>query len=96
MSDGAAQRCFTISQRSIDCAGPHSDCKFKPVDLRQNQTDADSVVNGYVHRCGVKIVPHLEIGNFSMAISLITSTRGVALLPASIKECCLRLLSAAR
>ncbi len=45
-----------------------------------------AVVNGYLSRCGVEIVPHLEIDNFAMAISLVTSTRGVALLPASIKE----------
>lgn len=44
------------------------------------------VVNGYLHRCGVKIVPHLEIDNFAMAISLVGSTRGVALPPASIKD----------
>jgi LysR family hca operon transcriptional activator len=45
-----------------------------------------AVVNGYLSRCGVAIVPHLEIDNFAMAISLVTSTRGVALLPASIKD----------
>lgn len=39
-----------------------------------------------MHRCGVKIVPHLEIDNFAMAILLVGSTRGVALLPASIKD----------
>ena len=44
------------------------------------------VVNGYLDRCGVKIVPRLEIDNFAMAISLVASTRGVALLPASIKD----------
>ena len=45
-----------------------------------------AAVNGYLRRCGVEIVPHLEIDNFAMAISLVTSTRGVALLPASIKD----------
>jgi LysR family hca operon transcriptional activator len=45
-----------------------------------------AVVNGYLCRCDVEIVPHLEIDNFAMAISLVTSTRGVALLPASIKD----------
>ena len=34
----------------------------------------------------VRIVPHLEIDNFAMAISLVSSTRGVALLPGSIKD----------
>lgn len=44
------------------------------------------VVNGYLRRCGVEIVPRLEIDNFAMAISLVASTRGVALLPASIQD----------
>jgi LysR family hca operon transcriptional activator len=43
-------------------------------------------VNGYLRRSGVAIVPHLEIDNFAMAISLVASTRGVALLPASIND----------
>lgn len=43
-------------------------------------------VVGYLHRSGVEIVPHLEIDNFAMAISLVASTRGVALLPASVND----------
>jgi LysR family transcriptional regulator, hca operon transcriptional activator len=43
-----------------------------------------SVVEGYLERSGVRITPHLEIDNFAMAISLVGSTGGVALLPASI------------
>ncbi len=43
-----------------------------------------SVVVGYLERSDVRITPHLEIDNFAMAISLVGSTRGVALLPASI------------
>ncbi len=43
------------------------------------------VVNGYLARSDVEIVPHLEIDNFAMAISLVTSERGVALLPISIE-----------
>jgi LysR family hca operon transcriptional activator len=42
------------------------------------------VVNGYLEESGVRITPHLEIDNFAMAISLVGSTGGVALLPASI------------
>ncbi len=42
------------------------------------------VVNDYLARSGARITPHLEIDNFAMAISLVGSTRGVALLPASI------------
>ena len=43
-----------------------------------------SVVNGYLEQAGVRITPHLEIDNFAMAISLVGSVGGVALLPASI------------
>jgi LysR family hca operon transcriptional activator len=42
------------------------------------------VVSQYLDRSDVRITPHLEIDNFAMAISLVGSTRGVALLPASI------------
>ncbi len=45
-----------------------------------------AAVNGYLRRCGVQIVPHLEIDSFAMAISLVTSARGVALLPGSIRD----------
>jgi LysR family hca operon transcriptional activator len=45
-----------------------------------------AVIDNYLKRCGIKIVPHLEIDNFAMAISLVTSTRGVALLPVSAEN----------
>jgi LysR family hca operon transcriptional activator len=45
-----------------------------------------TAVNGYLRRSGVATVPHLEIDNFSMAISLVASTRGVGLLPVSIED----------
>jgi LysR family hca operon transcriptional activator len=37
-------------------------------------------------RLSEAIAPHLEIDNFAMAISLVASTRGVALLPASAEN----------
>jgi LysR family transcriptional regulator, hca operon transcriptional activator len=43
-----------------------------------------SVVSEYLDRSAMHITPHLEIDNFAMAISLVGSTGGVALLPASI------------
>jgi LysR family hca operon transcriptional activator len=43
-------------------------------------------VNDYLRRSGVEIVPHLSIDNFAMAISLVQSERGVALLPKSIED----------
>jgi LysR family hca operon transcriptional activator len=42
------------------------------------------VVNDYLARSGARVTPHMEIDNFAMAISLVGSTRGIALLPASI------------
>jgi LysR family hca operon transcriptional activator len=45
-----------------------------------------AVINDYLKRCGIDIVPHLEIDNFAMAASLVASTRGVALLPASAEN----------
>jgi LysR family transcriptional regulator, hca operon transcriptional activator len=45
-----------------------------------------AVINDYLKRCGIEIVPHLEIDNFAMAISLVASTRGVALLPVSAEN----------
>lgn len=44
------------------------------------------VIRDYFKRMGVEITPHLEVDNFAMAISLVASTRGVALLPASAKK----------
>jgi LysR family hca operon transcriptional activator len=42
-----------------------------------------AVIDDYLKRAGMKIAPHLEIDNYAMAISLVASTRGVALLPTS-------------
>ena len=42
------------------------------------------VIGEYLDRSGVHLTPHLEVDNFAMAISLVESTRGIALLPASI------------
>lgn len=44
-----------------------------------------SVVYSYLERAGVPVVPRFEIDNFAMAVSLVQSTHGVALLPGSIK-----------
>ena len=42
-----------------------------------------AVVSDYLKRTGIELTPHLEIDNFAMGISLVASTRGVALLPAT-------------
>jgi LysR family transcriptional regulator, hca operon transcriptional activator len=43
-------------------------------------------VNGYLKRSGVEVAPRFGIDNFAMAMSLVTSERGVALLPISIED----------
>jgi LysR family hca operon transcriptional activator len=45
-----------------------------------------AVIDAYLKRSGIEIVPHLEIDNYAMAISLVASTRGVSLLPASAEN----------
>ena len=45
-----------------------------------------AVISDYFERAGIDIVPSLEIDNYAMAISLVASTRGVALLPASAEN----------
>jgi LysR family transcriptional regulator, hca operon transcriptional activator len=45
-----------------------------------------AVISDYFKRSGIEIVPDLEIDNYAMAISLVASTRGVALLPASAEN----------
>jgi LysR family hca operon transcriptional activator len=42
-----------------------------------------AIIADYFKRTGIEITPHLEVDNFAMAISLVASTPGVALLPAS-------------
>jgi LysR family transcriptional regulator, hca operon transcriptional activator len=44
------------------------------------------VIKNYFKQANVEITPHLEVDNFAMAISLVASTRGVALLPASAEK----------
>jgi LysR family transcriptional regulator, hca operon transcriptional activator len=45
-----------------------------------------TIVAGYLDRCGIEITPAFEIDNYAMAISLVASNRGVAILPASAKN----------
>jgi LysR family transcriptional regulator, hca operon transcriptional activator len=45
-----------------------------------------AVIADYFERSGIMVAPAFEIDNYAMAISLVASTRGVALLPASAKN----------
>jgi LysR family hca operon transcriptional activator len=44
-----------------------------------------SAIRDYLRKSGVDIVPAVEVDNYAMAMSLIASTGGLALLPASIE-----------
>lgn len=44
-----------------------------------------NVVETYIKKCGVDVTPSHHIDNFAMGISLVASTRGVALLPAYVE-----------
>jgi LysR family hca operon transcriptional activator len=43
-----------------------------------------AAIRGYLKRSGVDVVPAVEVDNYSMAISLVTSTGGIGMLPESI------------
>ena len=45
-----------------------------------------ALIAGYLDRCGIEVTPAFEIDNYAMAISLVASNRGVAILPASAKN----------
>jgi len=45
-----------------------------------------AVLGDYLKRTEIELTPHLEIDNFAMAISLVASTRGIALLPTSAEH----------
>ena len=44
------------------------------------------VIDDYLHRSGIDITPDHEVDNLAMAMSLVASTRGIALLPAYAKN----------
>jgi LysR family transcriptional regulator, hca operon transcriptional activator len=43
-------------------------------------------IDGYLKRSGVELAPSYEVDNISMAISLVASTRGVALVPLYVRN----------
>jgi LysR family hca operon transcriptional activator len=45
-----------------------------------------TLIAEYLERCGIEVTPAFEIDNYAMAISLVASNRGVAILPASAKN----------
>jgi LysR family transcriptional regulator, hca operon transcriptional activator len=69
--------------RAID---PHDFVGEKFIGISNVPRVLRGVVGDYLKQSGVEIVPHLEIDNFAMAVSLVASTRGVALLPVSAEH----------
>ena len=49
----------------------------------ETQGSPSERLDGYLIRLGVKVAPRFESDNFAMAMSLVTSEQGVALLPIS-------------
>jgi LysR family transcriptional regulator, hca operon transcriptional activator len=45
-----------------------------------------ALISGYLARRKIELTPSFEIDNYAMAVSLVASTRGVALLPASARH----------
>jgi LysR family hca operon transcriptional activator len=45
-----------------------------------------ALIAGYLERRKIELTPSFEIDNYAMAVSLVASTRGVALLPASARH----------
>jgi LysR family hca operon transcriptional activator len=68
-------------RRAID---PHDLPKKAFIGISEVAPVLRAAVRGYLKRSKVDIVPAVEIDNFSMAISLVTSTGGVGMLPESI------------
>jgi LysR family transcriptional regulator, hca operon transcriptional activator len=66
-----------------DAIDPHDLVGEKFIGISNVPHVLRTVVSDYLKRTGIAIVPDLEIDNFAMAVSLVASTRGVALVPAS-------------
>jgi LysR family transcriptional regulator, hca operon transcriptional activator len=66
--------------------GPHDLAGETFIGVSRTPHVLRDVISDYFKRAGVEITPHYEIDNFAMAISLVASTRGVALLPASAEN----------
>jgi LysR family transcriptional regulator, hca operon transcriptional activator len=66
-----------------DAIDPHDLVGQKFIGISNVPHVLRAVIDDYMKRSGIAIVPDLEIDNFAMAVSLVASTRGVALVPAS-------------
>jgi LysR family hca operon transcriptional activator len=75
----------------------HKLARLKTIDIRDfaNETYIGiskvprvlrALISGYLAQKKIELTPSFEIDNYAMAISLVASTRGVALLPASARH----------
>jgi LysR family hca operon transcriptional activator len=71
---------------SREAVDPHCLVGEKYIGISDVPRVLRAVIGDYFKKSGIEIVPDLEIDNYAMAISLVASTRGVALLPASAKN----------
>jgi LysR family transcriptional regulator, hca operon transcriptional activator len=66
--------------------GPHDLNRETFIGISEIPRVLRGAVNDYLKRSGVEVAPRFAIDNFAMAMSLVTSERGVALLPISIED----------
>ena len=58
------------------------------VDHGVTRPGADDVIERYLQQSGVDITPDHGVDNLAMAMSLVASTRGLALMPEYANICC--------
>lgn len=71
------------SQESID---PRDIAGETFIGVSSNAPVLRVVIDDYLRRCGIDIKPDHEARHLSMAVALVASTRGVALLPAYVRN----------
>jgi LysR family hca operon transcriptional activator len=74
---------YSLGRKAID---PHDLVGETFIGISEIPRVLRAVVSDYLKRTGIELTPHLEIDNFAMASSLVASTRGMALLPASAEN----------
>ena len=67
---------------SRDVIEPHELASEKFLNVSNTAPALRIVIDDYLERCGIALTPAHEVDNLAMAMSLVSSTRSVALLPA--------------
>jgi LysR family transcriptional regulator, hca operon transcriptional activator len=71
---------------ALEAIGPHDLVGETFVSVAENAPTLRVVIDDYLKASGIDITPDHEVTSLSMAISLVVSTRGVALLPLYAKN----------